>query len=146
MPNPKGSNVAMTSLHINVTKGVLDGEKSNQLRFGHGNLQKEIPTTRALSGVLLPFYLCPPWDEVVMLTLCSESLHRVHMASSVSLSIMENPAVLQTAPFGNTSGSLLAVLLLMQAKSMELESQRYGTSEKGWRDPWATTRTFGYQI
>ena len=47
VPNPKGSNVAMTSLHINVTKGVLDGEKSNQLRFGHGNLQKEIPTTRA---------------------------------------------------------------------------------------------------
>ena len=33
-----------------------------------------------------------------MLTLCSESLHRVHMASSVSLSIMENPAVLQTTP------------------------------------------------
>ena len=28
---------------------------------------------------------CPTWDEVVMLTLCSESLHRVHMASSVSL-------------------------------------------------------------
>jgi len=81
-----------------------------------------------------------------MLTLCSESLHRAHMASSVSLSIMENPAVLQTAPFGNTSDSLLAVLLLMQAKSMELESQRYGTSEKGWSDPWATTRTFGYQI
>ena len=81
-----------------------------------------------------------------MLTLCSESLHRVHMASSVSLSIMEHPAVLQTAPFGNTSDSLLAVLLLMQAKSMELQSQRYGTSEKGCRDPWATTRTFGYQI
>ena len=89
---------------------------------------------------------CPTWDEVVMLTLCSESLHRVHMASSVSLSIMENPAVLQTTPVGNTSDSLLAVLLLVQAKSMELESQRYGTSEKGWRDPWATTRTFGYQI
>ena len=81
-----------------------------------------------------------------MLTLCSESLHRVHMASSVSLSIMENPAVLQSTPFGNTSDSLLAVLLLMQAKSMELESQRYGTSEKGWSDPWATTRNFGYQI
>ena len=52
--------------------------------------------------------------------------------------------MLQTTQPGNTSDSLLAVLLLMQAKSMELQARRCGTLEKWLREPCATTRTFGY--
>ena len=41
VPNPKGSNVTMTSLHINVTKGVLEGEIPTNCDLGMAIFKKK---------------------------------------------------------------------------------------------------------